>query len=751
MIRTDRVLNRPIGLRLWLSAIDPGLIRLRGAGRAALTLLSIWLVLRSGVQLLANGDGPPIALIGVLPGIVFLLFIIDLNPSERKVSLALASIPFTGAFFLASFLVGNFWLSNLILLLLFFFSYFFRRYGVRAGELALVTTIGYYFGFLLHPPQTILPIFLISVLVSLAFVYLWQFVIIPYNPAHYLHTSIIAFYHNVATTVATIRQGLDPVQESTHYNKLLKRQLGQVRQNRRVIEGLFGAIVSPKTWSQSRLTRLQIEMFKTERGLELLIEAATQLSSQSTKLPDEVLLALKEGLELLEANLWGIASEPGQSRLSEIGDWLQSQIKSSLDEKISGEWVYEVLRIGVATSQLSRSVAGIRAIETDWLEDQKGEISAKSPALHLRKSVNNQGITGKYAFHPTTILGFQAVLATGLAMLAALLLKMDNPNLVYWTAFVVIAGSTGESLRRITFRVIGVIAGTVIGVLLAILLPDNLILVVVFVTICIFMMTYSIPISYIRMVFWLNIAMLLVITTLGGAALHLLVVRPVSTLLGAAIAALVVLFVLPIHVQDRFAAALSSFLVEVDHYIEVYIATLMGKTSTADLKVEELNIDASYKKLELALPNVVFEYNPLSRAQNHLASQATSLAVLRNYVTHLNDDVSGDPGSLANVQNNELVTDIQIHIHKVIEALNNFLANRKGEEGETSGEMDVLISRENVLDTFLGVEAGSPDAVRNRVLYHLTRIYDSITQIASGVGAPVTPGKHNFGTYKLNE
>ena len=210
-------------------------------------------------------------------------------------------------------------------------------------------------------------------------------------------------------------------------------------------------------------------------------------------------------------------------------------------------------------------------------------------------------------------------------MLAAFLLKMDQPNLVYWTAFVVTAGSTGESLRRITLRVIGVVAGTVIGALLAILLPDNLVLVVVCVTICIFMMTYSVPISYIRMVFWLNIAMLLIITTLGGAALDLLVVRPVSTLLGSAIAAVVVLFVLPIHVQDRFTAALSSLLVEIDRYIDVYVTTLMDIKSSGDLKTEEINIDASYKKLELALPNVVFEYNPLKKGAKEAGESGNQL------------------------------------------------------------------------------------------------------------------------------
>jgi hypothetical protein len=239
------------------------------------------------------------------------------------------------------------------------------------------------------------------------------------------------------------------------------------------------------------------------------------------------------------------------------------------------------------------------------------------------------------------------------------------------------------------------------------------------------------------MVFWLNIAMLLVITTLGGPALHLLVLRPVSTLLGAVIAALVVIFVLPIHVQDRFTAALSGFLTSIDRYLEVYVQALMGIPTTSDLKDEEANIDASYKKLELNLPNVIYEYNPLSRAQNRLASQTTSLAVLSSYVTHLSDDVGGDPGSLENTQDNELISAIQLHIHQAIVALNSFLANQKGEEGQLLTKPGGQAKLANVLDEFFTVEPGSGEAIRNRALYHLKRIDDTILQIASGLGAPV--------------
>ena len=216
---------------------------------------------------------------GVLSGLIFLLFIIDLKPSDRKISLLLAPIPFAGAVILASLLSGNFWLNNLILLLLFFFSYFFRRYGARAGELALVTTVGFYLGFLLHLPPVLFPLFLACVGVSLLVVYLWEFVIIPYDPAEIAAAQRHCLLPQRGVDRCRQPAGVWLAQANTQYTKKLQRQFKQVHQNRRVIEGLFSATVSPSAWSQSRLNRLQEEMFKTERGLELLIEAAAQLSS----------------------------------------------------------------------------------------------------------------------------------------------------------------------------------------------------------------------------------------------------------------------------------------------------------------------------------------------------------------------------------------------------------------------------------------------------------------------------------------
>ena len=284
-------------------------------------------------------------------------------------------------------------------------------------------------------------------------------------------------------------------------------------------------------------------------------------------------------------------------------------------------------------------------------------------------------------------------------------------------------------------RVAGVIAGTLIGVALAVLLPDSLPLIVLSVTICLFMAVYVLTVSYIWMVFWLNIGMMLVITSLGGRALELLVNRPVSTLVGGAMAAIVVSFVLPIRVHKRFTIALSEFMQSVDRYIEAYVVRLVGGEMDRDLGTEGLKIDASYKKLELTLPSVVYEYNPLSRSQSRLASQGTNLAVLKDYVTHLEDDLDIEPVNLSNSRQAELIRSIQEQIHSTVERLIHHLARGVGDETQPGSSLPWHAKQQITLEE-ISAENRPAGEMRLQIFYHLARIHDTILQIAAGIGVP---------------
>jgi hypothetical protein len=157
---------------------------------------------------------------------------------------------------------------------------------------------------------------------------------------------------------------------------------------------------------------------------------------------------------------------------------------------------------------------------------------------------------------------------------------------------------------------------------------------------------------------------------------------------------------------------------------------------SGELKLEALNIDLSYQKLELNLPAVTYEYNPLSRAQSRLASQATSLAVLKSFVTHLDDDVHSESGILSGA-NAHLIQGIQSHIHANLIALIYFLTLGKGEGMHTVSDFRNQVKSEIDLDQIFTTQTGPDEAMRNRAIYHLTRIHDTILQIALSLGAPL--------------
>ena len=188
-----------------------------------------------------------------------------------------------------------------------------------------------------------------------------------------------------------------------------------------------------------------------------------------------------------------------------------------------------------------------------------------------------------------------------------------------------------------------------------------------------------------------------------------------STLLGAATAALVVMFILPIRVQERFKAALAEFIKAVDVYIEGYVASLTGSTPAGDLDEEALQIDASYKKLEQTLASAVYEYNPLSRSQSLLAGQGTSLAVLKGYVTNLKEDVGEEAGSITEARRAELIRSLQGRIHANVGRL---LEGLK-EEKEKPSEAPRQAQGEITLEKIAALEGGAVGVVRDRALIHL--------------------------------
>ena len=300
-----------------------------------------------------------------------------------------------------------------------------------------------------------------------------------------------------------------------------------------------------------------------------------------------------------------------------------------------------------------------------------------------RPAPPRERLFGNLTVHPTTVLGIQAVVATGLAMLAARLLNVDHSNWVFWTAFAVIAGSTGESLRKMMMRVLGTVAGATIGVALALATPDNTVLVALVATACIFLTIYFWPISYPQMVFWLNLGFVMVYARLGAQEMDLLFARPSTTLLGALVAALVVVFVFPIRTADRFKAAAARFLGAVDGYVAAFVDAVTGGDGQP-LDAAQAQVAAAYAQVEQTLPGVAYENNPMLQAQSPITQQATRIAALEAEVSRLADATSerftGAEGAAA------WMRAVQARIHADIQAITPLLSGAQPSGSQQGGE-----------------------------------------------------------------
>jgi uncharacterized membrane protein YccC len=420
-------------------------------------------------------------------------------------------------------------------------------------------------------------------------------------------------------------------------------------------------------------------------------------------------------------------------------------------------WAVDALRIVSGSHQVAHSIMDIRTLVAQTA--RRGP--AAKTAAHADAAAPNRPlpvrVLGRFDLHPTTVLGLQAVLATGLAMLLARLLQVDHANWVFWTAFAVIAGSSGESLRKMIMRVVGTVGGVAIGVGLALLTPDDTLLVVAVAAACVFLTIYYLPVSYPKMVFWLNIGFVMVYTRLGAQEFDLLISRPYATLLGAVVAAGVVLFVFPIHIGERFRVAATQFLGAVDGYITAFVALKSDGGDARLLDPAQARVLAAYTQLEQTLPSVAFENFPFVQADSPLTQQGTQLAALEAEVGRLALAAKEQAAPVANARMAARMRALQVRIHLAIEqAIPRLGEERRWGMRVTAGqEIGAVEAAAAVSGTPAGhslpaaISGELPPDDRDAQWFMqgsggmvLLRIYDVVTQLADGLGRPVSqPGR----------
>lgn len=235
----------------------------------------------------------------------------------------------------------------------------------------------------------------------------------------------------------------------------------------------------------------------------------------------------------------------------------------------------------------------------------------------------------------TTRQAIQATLATGIASYLGFSLSVDR---WYWasiTAFVVFAGaSRGETFTRASLRVIGTLAGLVVGFVVAYLFAGHSRLEWITIVAAIFLGLASFRILYgffTAFSFTLMLAMLFDLT--GQLSLQILILRMEETVIGAFTGALVSAVILPISTRSAIHGAMARVLRDMADVLSILPLQDNEMSSRRALVGLLRNVDRDMGAVRMATAPIIRRLSFLH--QPELPAALQDLNALAYYLRHL--------------------------------------------------------------------------------------------------------------------
>jgi uncharacterized membrane protein YccC len=232
----------------------------------------------------------------------------------------------------------------------------------------------------------------------------------------------------------------------------------------------------------------------------------------------------------------------------------------------------------------------------------------------------------------------------GLAVTIALTLgHLLDHRRWYWAviaAFVTFMGAhnAGEQLRKGTLRIIGTVAGVLVGALLAHLVGSHVFAALTVIMVALFFGMYLMRSNYAWFVVAITIAVSQLYEQLGEFSDDLLLLRLEETALGAGVAVATVLLVMPLRTERVVRVATRQYLTALDDVVGAAEQRLLGVGPVDAVRAAARRLDAAYQSLMATLTagGVPLLPTPSSRIRF-----VNSLSASRNYARNLLADAAG--------------------------------------------------------------------------------------------------------------
>jgi len=212
----------------------------------------------------------------------------------------------------------------------------------------------------------------------------------------------------------------------------------------------------------------------------------------------------------------------------------------------------------------------------------------------------------------------------------------------YWAviaAFITFMGvnNSGEQARKALFRVGGTVVGIGIGSLLAEAVGHDAAWSITVILVSLFFGFYLMRVNYAFMVIGITVMVSQLYVQLNEFSNSLLLLRLAETAIGAGVAIVVVMVVLPLRTRRVLRVALRSHVQAVEHLVDHASLSLLGDGAVTELRGDARDVDATYQAL-------VATAQPLRRNLFGNVDEATGRALRmasasRNYSRNLVVDV----------------------------------------------------------------------------------------------------------------
>jgi len=671
----------------FLFAADPGLNRLRSAVQSVVTIgaamAAEWgfVLLTHAMQLDTHGVAmPPAAaaqvaaqhhgvtviavMIGAVVGMIA-AFTGGMFPSTGQLLRGYVSMP---VFMVAGLALGlslghHRTVSLMMLVVILAGGAYLRRYGPLGFVIGQMIFMGDFFGFFLDGAVELKDIGWLAAEIALgtAVALIAQFTLFYPGRRAALTRMQRSYEARRRDLVDHAIRMLDEPAQAVRMQRTLHRKTMRLNETALIIDGQLnhpGAI--PAGWSAETLhqilfdVELAVSNLSRFTGYLATLEVSSSLSPEARAAVRTALVAVRDGdLEAADAAanqvLQRFATADGPESLRVVLHRLGLSVLGFADAQRRLREGRRLAALGAAGSPDASDTAALGSpvvLMAGWLPGSamvSAQASTEVDTDAEARPLWRRALLGHVALTPNVRVAVQMAVAVGASIAIG---EVLSGRRFYWAviaAFVTFMGANNatEQVRKSINRVIGTAIGAVIGGLLAHLVGTHSWIAVGVILASIFFGIYFMRVSYAFMVVGITVMVSQLYVQLDEFSNSFLVLRLEETALGAAIAAVTVVCVLPLRTGRVVRLTGRAFLSAVDEVVDEAVRLLLRQGSAVALRAAVRRMDDAYQSLTVvaaSLGKPLFERGDTARDQ-FLAAAAAARNYARNLLVDTPDAV----------------------------------------------------------------------------------------------------------------